>query len=329
MKSKNRKNNRKRSLYLLLLMLFTAVLLSTSTYAWFTANKVVTISPIQVNVEAQGGIQISADGINWRSVISVADLTAVHATTYTSSVNQIPETLNPVSSALEVDADGRMEMFYGLVSANDHGVYTLSATQDIEQEGTAGNFIAFDLFFMSDSAAQLFLTTNSQIVTPDAEDKGIKNAARIAFVHLGNTPIGSPIGTIQGLNAGVTANVNLWEPNYDVHTAAGVAHASNTYGQTVTETGNAAALPYSGVFAEIPVDADVPVSSAVGTTSYVRPVTPDYTTIEDFSTDLQVFSLQQGISKIRIYMWIEGQDVDCENQASGSNVTFNVQLSTP
>lgn len=329
MKSKNRRNNRKRSLSLLLLMLFTAVLLSTSTYAWFTANKVVTISPIQVNVEAQGGIQISADGINWRSVISVADLTAVNATTYTASVNQIPETLNPVSSALEVDADGRMEMFYGTVSADGGGVYTLAATQDVEQEGLTGNFIAFDLFFMSDANAQLFLTTNSQIVSADQEDKGIKNAARIAFVHLGTTAIGSSIGTIQGLNAGVTSPVHLWEPNYDVHTAAGVAHAFNTYGQTVTLTGNAAPLAYSGVFAEIPAGANVPVSSAVGTTSYVRPVTPDYATIDGFSTDLQVFSLTQGISKIRIYMWIEGQDVDCENQASGSNIIFNVQFSTP
>ena len=27
-------------------------------------------------------------------------------------------------------------------------------------------------------------------------------------------------------------------------------------------------------------------------------------------------------------MWIEGQDIDCENGATGSNITFNVQLST-
>ena len=26
-------------------------------------------------------------------------------------------------------------------------------------------------------------------------------------------------------------------------------------------------------------------------------------------------------------MWIEGQDVDCENMASGTNVNFNVQFS--
>ena len=28
-------------------------------------------------------------------------------------------------------------------------------------------------------------------------------------------------------------------------------------------------------------------------------------------------------------MWIEGQDVDCENNASGSDISFNVQFSIP
>jgi len=27
-----------------------------------------------------------------------------------------------------------------------------------------------------------------------------------------------------------------------------------------------------------------------------------------------------------MYMWIEGQDVDCEDDASGSNIAFDLQL---
>ena len=40
-----------------------------------------------------------------------------------------------------------------------------------------------------------------------------------------------------------------------------------------------------------------------------------------------MFTLAKGVTKLRIYMWIEGQDVDCENAASGGNVSFNLQLS--
>lgn len=40
----------------------------------------------------------------------------------------------------------------------------------------------------------------------------------------------------------------------------------------------------------------------------------------------KVFSLKAGITKVRLYMWIEGQDVDCEDDASGSNIAFDLQL---
>ena len=39
-----------------------------------------------------------------------------------------------------------------------------------------------------------------------------------------------------------------------------------------------------------------------------------------------VFSLKADITKVRMYMWIEGQDVDCEDDASGSNIAFDLQL---
>ena len=40
----------------------------------------------------------------------------------------------------------------------------------------------------------------------------------------------------------------------------------------------------------------------------------------------KVFSLKARITKVRMYMWIEGQDVDCEDDASGSNIAFDLQL---
>ena len=43
--------------------------------------------------------------------------------------------------------------------------------------------------------------------------------------------------------------------------------------------------------------------------------------------DYKVFELHQGITKMRVYMWIEGQDIDCENNASGTDITYNIELS--
>lgn len=38
-------------------------------------------------------------------------------------------------------------------------------------------------------------------------------------------------------------------------------------------------------------------------------------------------SLISSITKIRVYFWIEGQDYDCENDASGGNIALNLQIS--
>lgn len=56
-----KKNTKKKLLSLILLLLLTSVMLSGSTYAWFTANKTVTIESINVNVATSSGLQISTD----------------------------------------------------------------------------------------------------------------------------------------------------------------------------------------------------------------------------------------------------------------------------
>ena len=37
--------------------------------------------------------------------------------------------------------------------------------------------------------------------------------------------------------------------------------------------------------------------------------------------------LPNNVVKLRIYFWIEGQDIDCENHASGGNITLKLQFS--
>lgn len=62
--------------------------------------------------------------------------------------------------------------------------------------------------------------------------------------------------------------------------------------------------------------------------TYFTPVTVDYSTVQNFDESVQVFGgLTQGITKIRVYMWVEGQDVDCENGASGGNINYDLQFS--
>lgn len=330
-KKSKRQQKQRRLLLLLLLLLGTGILFGTTTYAWFTANKTVTVSPIDVNVEAKSGLQISADGQNWKSVLSTTDLTSASGT-YSAAVNQIPAMIEPVSSALKVNSDGKMQMYLGEVSTNETGDWLLASTESKETNTTdSGSFVAYDIFLRTETAGQIYLTTNSGVDFKDDQDNGIKNATRVAFVVLGNTTSDDTISNIQGLNSGESSPVTSWEPNYDAHTSYGVANARDTYGiQSLNPgTGNEA-VPYDGIKAVFGTEQNITLKTANATDSstYFEKVTPTIQTEEGFSEYKALINLSKGVTKVRVYMWIEGQDVDCENNASGGNISFNLQMST-
>lgn len=335
MKTKNKRKNKKRKLLLALLMLLlTFVTLSTSTYAWFTANKTVTVNSINVNVAATNGLQVSVNAIEWKTIITNEDIQKIvdeiatdpTKATYPSAVNQLPNSsamLSPVSTVGNV-SDGKMGMFLGTVSSDASGNLTLTAEQSVEASSkTSGNFIAFDLFFQVQSQSDIYLTSNSTVTSGANNNTGIHNAGRVAFVDEGYLPAGSNVANIQALKEG--KNVVIWEPNTDVHTAAAVNAAYGTYGHVTKETG-ADRLEYYGVKAPIPTGVALNSTDA----QFFQKVEPTLTSVAagiPSNGYLKVLTLNPGITKVRVYMWVEGQDVDCENNASGGSVSYNIQFS--
>ena len=71
---KKTKVSKKKLDSLLLVLLLTAVLLIMSTYAWFTANRTVSIGNLDVRIEKQSGLQISADAEYWKTVLELKDI---------------------------------------------------------------------------------------------------------------------------------------------------------------------------------------------------------------------------------------------------------------
>ncbi len=335
MAKQNKKKKQRRLLLTLLLLITTGVFLGTASYAWFTANQTVTISSIDVNVSTSNGIQISADGSNWKSVLINTDLTGA-SSTYSAAVNQLPNTLEPVSTVGTITSAGKMEMFLGTVMANETtGDFILSATQSVETNSSGNNstgkFIAFDIFLKNEQNETLYLTPNSK-VTYRNSDSGIKNATRVAFITLGHTTTADSVANIQALNTGTSSTVKIWEPNYDVHTANGVANAVSPYGiTTLNEGANNAWVAYSGVKAAIPDTANITRENAKQSvnSTYFTDMDPDIKTKEGYTASQALTSeggLVGGITKMRIYMWVEGQDVDCENNASGGEIRFDLQF---
>ena len=331
-KSKKKRKERKYRLFYLLLLLFvTAVSLSVSSYAWFTTNRLARVDLLDVNVRAQGGIEVSSDAVNWKAKININDLINAR-NNYSASLNQIPKTLEPVSSAGNVN-NGLLELFYGVTEGNSNGNYVISASRSIEEEGfdenSDGIFIAFDLFFKTNENTRFYLTPESNITYGGNESVGIENAMRVAFVNEGNVNSGSSAYTMQSLTTNDNNNVYIWEPNSDTHSSTGISNAYDVYGISVSSQG-ASPIAYSGVINEISESQKIAFKDATSAKypGYFASVDVDYSTAYGFSSNTKVWDFKAGITKMRVYVWLEGQDVDCENGASSGNLEIKFQLTT-
>ena len=354
------KKSKKKILLLLLLLVLTAVMLSASTYAWFTSNRTVTVEDINVNVAASGGIQISVDGSSWKSIITNADLTNAH-TTYAAATNQIPGTLKPVSTAAKtLDANGYLSMWLGTVSTSEtttnKGNYILStedvstvgdnsAAEPVANQGVNGNFVMFDLFLRLDNSQtgatdqMLYLTNGSNVVVQsNATDLGTQNSARVAFIKESQIATGSALASIQALKTTDPSDIYVWEPNFDTHTSTGLSNAFSYYNSansgtqyTIAQTG--AQVPYFGTIGAVAVADDVLLSKANATDNGTKfaAITPGIKTAANWATGNkyeELFALTpNNITKVRVYFWIEGQDIDCENNASGGMISLKLQFS--
>ncbi len=320
----NENQKRRRILIMILLVSFLILMLGMSTYAWFSSNKHATIDSIDINVATVTGIQVSVDAINWDNIVTKEQIMNAYKT-YRAAENQLPDTLSNVSTAGNVSR-GRMDMFYGLTSEGERNNYNLTTVKESEiqcsgdQECVDKHFIAFDIFLLVTNPANLVITSNSNVIPQEgAEDKGCQNAARVGFIVEGAVgPTASAAAqNLRGGNSSI-----IWEPNYDVHTEHGVMAARNIYGLSTSLSG-ASRLPYKGVNTEFkdPVAIDKTDQSP-----YFSTVSPKIATTKTFSDDQSFVSIPSGITKLRIYMWLEGQDVDMENKASDSKLQFNLEM---
>ncbi len=301
------KNLTKKALVPAIAMAVASVIaLSGVTYAWFTTGNTATVGTLDVNVQTANGIQVSLDASSWRSTISGDDIkdAITNANAYSNRVIQFPEgEIAPVSSAGNV-VNGKLEMFYG--EYNKDG--TLRSEAEVEQNRTTGgNFIAFDLFFKSSMSQDMTLVygdTQSyvkciDINTGDALDVGTDKAVRVAFVPMGSaaTPVAA-----RGLTL-ASGKAQIWEPNASIR-ANGVEADGGKLDYKGFKTG------FAGVAEASLGDNEVEA-------------------VETFFDAEYKIHLDTGINKVRVYIWLEGQDVDCINNISFGDFSVNLSFAVP
>lgn len=323
------KRRKRKIKFLLVLMFLTSICLSTSTYSWFSTNTMVYIDGLNIKVQAQGGIEISTDAKKWNPVITQEDIINAREN-YENSINQLPLTMEPVSTGKNVN-NGKLEMFYG-TTENIGNDYILMAVRSEEEESfgedSEGKFMAFDIFLKTMADQRLYLSKDSG-ATYKGSAPGIENSVRFAFLIQGNVPYDTNYIVAQNLNGATSDTTYIWEPNFDTHSENGIKNAKEVYGINAT-LNNSEQILYDGLVANITKNDKILIADANNKNhpELFKKVNVDYLTSSDFNENIEIFNLKAGITKIRVYIWIEGQDVDCENNSAVGDIEFNFQFTT-
>lgn len=190
MSSRSRRSRRKlNSLFMVLLL--TGMLLLASTYAWFSANRVVELNGINAKVSAAEGLQISLDGKTWQSKITIDQ--AALENVASDNAYQWPEELVPVSTT-GATSDGNLDLYHGSVE-NDGADLNNTVKEKDPSTGTSGSgkYIVFDLYFKNSSSKTndlLQFTSDSKIDIATADgvaNTGLENCMRAAVVLWGGS----------------------------------------------------------------------------------------------------------------------------------------------
>lgn len=305
----------KRILLAFLMLLITGAALTTASYAWFSASTQAVLGDIDVNVTASNGIQISMDATNWKGTLTTED---IKGAAYDGHTNQIPTTLTPVST-IGSQSIGNFEMYDGIIDESGAMPLLTATLADPEKPTTEeGHYIAFDLFVKSAADRAIALNTGSKVVATNtaepgapAKDAGLMYSARVAFFNQGTDSTNMPSAAI-AKSEGTADSQVIWEPNANEHTV----YAKNSLGAT-------GVMDYYGVKAE---GEGLDMSIASTDTEHFAQVTTVKSNVGAIPTDA-VFHVTAGITKVRVYIWIEGQDIDCENNAStGTGIKTAINL---
>lgn len=370
-KSKRRMNS------MFMALLLTAILLIMSTYAWFTANRVVTINGITAKVTVAEGLQISLDGEHWSNSIT-ADAATLAALGTASKAGQTnipvnnwiwPSELKPVSTDGTLDAgipvfkegaistDGKQLSSIAQVTPN----YSASVTGSAEETAKGEKLIVFDVYlrntsgqtgtdtFQLGSGSSVAITTKTKDGnTIGVQGTGLEFSSRVGVLLYGNTVPTSAQSQYDICNLGVGASkFTIWEPNYASHipdTVSMDSRLNNDSDQYMTR-----AIKRTSTADPI---TDVTLNTD---TANLSPVKTTFTTVASLTSDVNLLDVNTGtvsvddttgqatasgqtpltlarnaVSRAKIYIWLEGQDPDCNDYASaGGGLDFVLKFTKP
>jgi hypothetical protein len=323
---------------LMVITFFTGVLLIISTYAWLSQSLNVKVKFFDLSVSTDNGLFISLDGVDYSDSVEISmnsvitDLKA----TYPNHTNQwATGGLWSVSSnGIKNSNRDKLDVYVGEVSRYKDKIKKrrFLNTKLIEESEpmSLNSYIAFDLFLKNVSGSpksdNLYLEDTAidfDEETPEdvRESMGnIMNSMRFGFIKIGSVSSKADTNTVQNIKCNNACEEIIYEPNSTTHSsdsienvgANGIVLIDGKYNPTyaVISEGNYLEHLNGQEGSGIPLDTDHFALQH---------------TITNF--DKPIFQIPNGVMKLRVYVWIEGQDIDSlETYSKGAAINISINF---
>jgi hypothetical protein len=345
-KSTSHKKNRKviivtraNSRLLVIVAFFTGILLIVASYAWLSASLNVKVKFLNLSVSSDHGLFISLDGIDFSDSVEISLDTVIQdlKATYPNHTNQWTGGLWPVSSnGIKNVARDKFDIYVGEISRyrdRNKKKYLTTTLVEENRSNASNTYIAFDLFLKNVSGSpkndNLFLEDASVgfeegIIEDDKKAMaGIMNSMRFGFVKIGSVSSKSSINIIQNINCNNNCQMIIFEPSSTVHSLISIESMFERYGMIIVDGEYS---PSYGIIAE-----GTRLEHMNGQEGTGIPLDTAHfalqNTIKEEDLENPIFQIPNGITKVRTYIWIEGQDVDSlETNSRGAAIYITIDL---
>lgn len=329
-----KKQIRKAMLCTVAMMLIAVVTLTGVTYAWFSESDEATVGGLDMNViQTEGGVYISTDGYDRDSfttsiAIDAGDYDYNPVSTageyYTAedvAADAAEAELNQTEPKLSDANVGYLKFFSGTLEAPKDTTLRI----DPVWPGNVGTYIEQDVYFdNSTGATDVWVSLNGTTITPIAKEgaagtKPIHLATRVAVVVRGSL-------TLEQHTAGNTYNATpqkiwIFENDATEHTTQGKLEYEKIDKPNAI---NGKQFDCYGLKAATALDQD---NNPIEVDRFSKSNTTNFKKMTTYSNpDAIKIKIPAGSYLMTtLYVWIEGQDADCQNDVSGQKFSANVK----
>lgn len=314
--TENQEQKQRTVLYLCLLTALLTLLVA-ATYTWMSLSMTPRVSNMDIYIAGQTGLELAAaydaEDDKWGTVLDFKEIVGTETQLKPATWSQKEQTLKTMVYGM----DGRMT-----------GVYeALSDEKNANRKDIEGYYVKGTFYVRSDSKVTVSLgeavevnggentagtyvigtpVWNEQTLLHDDGGQGAETAIRVGIRI---TKVSPETGAAQG-----SGEFFIYEPNCDGHISSSASDTAETKSidgdDTLTDAQHLIRQTMSSWSEASPVQSSVTIKS-----------------LGKFTTSTKLFTLQAGeVAAVDLYVWLEGQDVDCTNIIEEAQIIANIQF---